>query len=306
MGKNKRFKTLTPPTPQLPAEYVFQGTWKLAGKELSHLAEEMLWNCARYYEHEIYWEKLVKNGNFIQCLTPELSSEQKALNFPEDYKKLLSEMKALQEKQKEEKAEWRKLHKEEVKKEKAAKDALKEQFGYAVVDGEKIAVPYLVEGPGIIITRGEDPRFGCWKYRVKTGDITVNCVDGDIPQNWKGKVESSPTSQWVFKYKMQCGRPGMKTYMEIPKKVNLSGDIAKKNVAKKFDKTMKVIENWSAIEKHILDGIKSNDPIRKQSALIAYLIAETGIRVGNSRDLDKFADTQGASTLKKEAFTFKG
>ena len=60
MAKNIRFKTLTPPTPMLPPEYVAKG-YKLAGEVLPKLAEEMLYCCARYYEHEIYWEKLLKN-----------------------------------------------------------------------------------------------------------------------------------------------------------------------------------------------------------------------------------------------------
>jgi hypothetical protein len=94
----------------------------------------------------------------------------------------------------------------------------------------------------------------------------------------------------------------MACYMELPKKVNLGGEVAEKNIEKKFDKTFKVIKNYKKIEKHILDGIKSNDPVRKQAALCAWLIAETGIRVGGERDLSRVADTVGASTLRKENF----
>ena len=92
--------------------------------------------------------------------------------------------------------------------------------------------------------------------------------------------------------------------MQLPKKVNLGGAIAEKNIEKKFDKTFEVIKDYKNIEQHILEGIKSSDPARKQAALCAWLIAETGIRVGNERDLSKFADTVGASTLKKENFKF--
>lgn len=38
--------------------------------------------------------------------------------------------------------------------------------------------------------------------------------------------------------------------------------------------------------------------------IFTLMISETGIRVGNERDLSKFADTVGASTLKKENFKF--
>lgn len=301
MAKTVRFKTLTPPTPVLPPEYVAKG-YKLGGETLPKLAEEMLYCCARYYEHEIYWEKILKTGNFVQCLKPELTDAQKKLNFPTDYVKLFKQMQKDQEAEKAEKAEYRKTHRAEIKKE---NDEKKAKFGNAIVDGTAFPVAFQVEAPSMIITRGEDPRFGCWKYRVREEDITLNCVGGKVPANFKGKVESSPTSQWVMKYKQQCGRPEMKTAMQLPKKVNLGGEIAEKNAEKKFDKTFEVIKDYKNIEKHILDGIKSKDPVRKQAALCAWLIAETGIRVGNERNLEKFADTVGASTLRKENFTFK-
>ena len=302
MAKAKRYKTLTPPTPVLPPEYVVKG-YKLNGEVLPKLAEEMLYNCARYYEHEIYWEKILKTGNFIQCLKPELTENQKKLNFPADYVQLFKQMQADQAIEKEEKAAYRKEHRAEIKKE---NDEKKAKFGNAIVDGVAIPVAFQVEAPSMIITRGEDPRFGCWKYRVREEDITLNCVNGTVPAGFKGKVEKSPTSQWVMKYKQQCGRPEMKTAMQLPKKVNLGGAIAEKNIEKKFDKTFEVIKDYKNIEQHILEGIKSSDPARKQAALCAWLIAETGIRVGNERDLSKFASTYGASTLHKEHFTFNG
>lgn len=300
MAKNKRFKTLTPPTPVLPPEYEAKG-YVLGGDVLPKLAEEMLYCCARYYEHEIYWEKLLDNGNFIACLKPELTEKQKLLEFPKDYVALFKEMQLDQENEKAEKAEYRKMHRDQIKKENEEK---KEKYGNAIVDGVKVPVAFMVEAPSIIITRGADPRFGCWKYRVKEEDITLNCVGGTVPAGFKGKVESSPTSQWVMKYKQQCGREGMRTAMLLPKKVNLGGDIAAKNVEKKFDKTFSVIKDYKNIDAHIMKGIKSSDPKIKQAALCAWLIAETGIRVGNERNLDKFADTVGASTLRKENFKF--
>lgn len=261
----------------------------------------MLWCCARYYEHEIYWPKLLKTGNFYKCLKPELTPNQRKVAFPAGYVFLFKEMQTEQAKEKEEKAAYRKEHRKELA---AEREALKDQCGYAVVDGERVAVAFQIEAPSIIITRGEDPRFGCWKYRVSESDITLNCVGGTLPAGFKGKSVSDPTSQWVLKYKQRCGLPSMDCYMELPKKVNLSGEIAVKNVTAKFDKTLDVIQSYNKIEKHILDGIKSKDPARKQAALCAWLIAETGIRVGNERDTDRFASTYGASTLHKEHFIF--
>ena len=142
-----RFKTLTPPTPMLPPEYEPKG-YKLGGEVLKPLAEEMLWCCARYYEHEIYWEKILKTGNFIQCLMPELTENQKKLKFPEDYTKLFKDMQAAQAIEKEEKAAYRKEHRAEIKKE---NDEKKAKYGNAIVDGVTIPVAFMVEAPSMII-----------------------------------------------------------------------------------------------------------------------------------------------------------
>ena len=304
MSKAKRFDSLSYNGPMFPPEYEPKG-YILGGEKLSSLAEEMLYSCAHYFEHETYWPKLLKCGNFIKCLTPELTSKQKSLKWPEDYSKLFKQMQAFQAKEKERKAEFRKSNKAQLK---AEKDANTEKYGFAVVDGKKAKIAgYLVEAPSVIITRGTDPRFGSWKYRVKPEDVTLNLVNSPAPKNWKGKIEKSPTSQWVFKYKVNCGLPNMQSFMQLNKKVNFAAttSIAAKNTAKKFEKTWGVLDNWKKIEKAINDGLNSKDEKIKQEALVAYLIAETGIRIGNEKDLDKFADTVGASTLKVENFEFK-
>lgn len=299
-AKQKRFKTLSPCWPQMPEAYVQRG-YTLAGSGLPVLAEEMLYSLAHYYKNELYWDRIVKAGNFWRCLKPELAKEQQKLSFPEDFESLLMNMQAQQAKEKEEKAAWRKENKVQIAKEKEDK---KEKFGKCIVDGKVQYVNYMVEAPSVIITRGKDPRIGSWKYRVREEDITLNCVGAEPPAGWKGKVVSDPTSQWVFKYQVDCGRPEMKTYLVLPKKVNLGAEIVQKNTEHKFDKTLGVIENFSRIEQHILDGIKSKNEKTRQAALCAWLIAETGIRIGSERNLDKVADTQGASTLKVGSFTF--
>lgn len=300
MAKAKRFKTLTPCWPQLPEAYNVKG-YSLSNEKLPDLAEEMLWSLAHYYKNELYWDKIVKAGNFWKCLKPELTKNQQKLSFPADFEALLQKMQNAQAEIKEQKAAYRKEHKLELA---AEKEAKKEKFGKCIVDGEAQYVNYMVEAPSIIITRGKDPRIGSWKYRVKEEDITLNCVKGNVPKGWKGKVVSDPTSQWIYKYQIDCGRKTAKTYSTLFKKVNLGGEVAQKNVEHKFDKTIGVLNNFSKIEKHILDGIKSKDEKTKQAALCAWLIMETGIRIGNERNLNTQADTVGASTLKVKNFQF--
>lgn len=300
MAKAKRFNSLTPCWPQLPAQYETKG-YKLENEFLPALAEEMLWSLAHYYKNELYWDKIIKAGNFWKCLKPELTKAQQKLSFPVDFESLLQKMQNQQVVEKEEKAAYRKEHKAEIA---AEKEEKKEKFGKCIVDGQVQYVNYMVEAPSVIITRGEDPRIGSWKYRVKEEDITLNCVKAQPPKEWKGKVVSDPTSQWVYKYQINCGRKEMKTFLILPKKVNLGAKIIQKNTEKKFDKTIGVIKNFNKIEKHILNGIQSKDEKTKQAALCAWLIMETGIRIGHKRNLDKQADTVGASTLKVKNFRF--
>ena len=259
----------------------------------------MIWSCAPFYGEDKF-PQLVKLGNFWKCLKPELTKNQQKLSFPQDFEELLSSIKTFRKNESEKKKLWNKEHKEEYKAEKAKKDAFKNEHNFCEVDGEKVACPYTVEAPGLIMTRGSDPRFGSWKYRVKPEDVVLNIVGCKAPEGWKGKVEHSASSKWVFKYKMNCGRKDMKSFLQLNKKCNFDAksEIAQSDNAHKFDKTMKAIKKFKKIEKKIEDGLKSKDEKEQQTALITYLITLTGIRVGGERDLSKVADTVGASTLK--------
>ncbi len=281
--------------------------YKLNGENLPPLAEEMLYSAAKYIEDEHYWKRLVDCKNFIQCLKPELLANQKSLNWPNDFIPLLKKMKEDQKVRSEEKKAKRTP---EVKaKEKEEKVKLKEKYGFAIVDGEKIPIDnYLMEGSSILMTRGEDPRFGTWKYKPRLEDVTLNIVNCEPPKHWPGKIESNPKAKWVYKYKIESGRKGMKTYCLLYKKVNLSAisKFGQEDTSKKFEKAEKIIANSKKISKYIYENcLNAKDEATKEAALISFIIQETGIRIGNERDLDRFADTVGASTLKKENMIFK-
>lgn len=306
MKKTKRFNSLFYIGPLEAPDYQPFG-YELNGEKLSTLAEEMLYSAARIINDDLYWKRLVKCGNFIKCLKPELSEKQKTISWPDGYMNLLKTMKEDQLARKEEKE---KLRTPEVRaKEKEDKAKLKEKYGFAIIDGEKVPIGgFLLENSSILMTRGEDPRFGTWKYKPSLKDVTLNIVNCEPPKNWPGKIVSNPTAKWVYKYEIISGRKEMKTYLSLHKKVNISPNskIGQKDTSKKFDKADKIIENSKKISKYIYDNcLNAKDSTTKEAALISFLIQETGIRIGNERDLDKVADTVGASTLRKENFIFK-
>lgn len=304
MAKEQKFETSYYCGPMLPPMYEVKG-YVLAGEALSPLAEEMLYDAsAKCIENKEYFDRLVKHAktNFYNCLKRELSDKQKVLKFPEDFISLMTQMKADQKLLKAKKDAAKTPESEAARKAKAAED--KETYGFATIDGEKTQISgYLVETPGIILTRPGDPRFGNWKYRVTEKDITLNIVGSKKPKQWKGKIESNNTVQWIYKYKQQCGVKGSKTYCELPKKVEIV-NIKRGNSEKKFNKSNNVLANWKALQNKIDEALHSDDEVLKQTALVTYLIQLTGIRVGNERNLDKVADTVGATTLRKENMSF--
>jgi DNA topoisomerase-1 len=290
--KKAKFKSLSSIGPLLPPEYQPAG-YKVGGQTLSPLAEEMLWNAARYIGSDYEARILVTDGNFHNCLKLELNAAQKQLAFPKAFMATLNSMKGAQEIAK---ADKKALTKDEKLALKAEKDAQKEQYGFAILDGKRVPLTgYLVEPPAIIMTRGKDPRFGNWKYRVAPEDITINIVGAKPPAGWKGKVQSDPSSIRVMTYKIECGVPGSKTAKTLNKSITFAPTVSVRQdmIDGKFTKTSSILKNWKKIQKHIYDGCLAGN----QAAMVAYLIQETGIRIGNLRDKNTQADTRGASTL---------
>jgi hypothetical protein len=292
--KQVRFNSLTSKGPLFPQEYKPIG-YKLAGEVLPKLAEEMLWNATRFIGNDYEKEAFAKNSNIWVCLKSELTDKQQKLRFPEDFMPLLNTMKDAQEAIKLEKKQ---RSKEEKLIEKSEKEKLKEIYGFANVDGQQIQLGnYQIEPPGWIVTRGKDPRKFNWKYRVTPEEVELNIVNEKPPKNWNGGIYSDNTSQFVARYKVKCGRKETKTYKELPKLIPFVSwsPMRLKNSEGKFDKTADILKNWKKIQNHIYSGCLASD----ENALVAYLIQQTGIRIGGERDLKTQADTKGASTLLK-------
>jgi DNA topoisomerase-1 len=282
-------KSLEYAGPVFPEPYKYKAIFEVNGHKLSPLAEEMLFALSKHYGGD-YWDKIIKWKNFWRDLEPHLNFSAK---FPEDFVPTLIKMREYSEQEKAAKS----LIKDQIKLE---KERLKKTHGFALVDGNVVEVQsFVVESPSILLTRGEDPRFGSWKYRVNPKDVVLNCVNSKVPSNWEGQVASEPNVLWVAKYQINC------TGFCLPKTVLLSqsSNIRQNRTENKYDKTENILANWTKIQKAIEDGIDSIDSTTSQSALVCYLIQQTGIRIGNVRTQLQ-ADTRGASTLRKENISF--
>ena len=285
-------KTLVNKGPLFPKEYVYRG-FVYKNDKFSPLAEEMLWKLAHFLDSD-YWKKPVFQKNVWYCLKKELPPhlQNKDLSY---FVSFLEHLKDIQEKEKEAK---KNRSKEAKQKEKEEKAALKEEYGHVIIDGEKVPIgAFLIEDANWILTRGEDPRLGMWKYRVIPESVTINVVNSEPPKGWKGKVESRPDVVWVFKYDQLCGHGKKATLISKSTAVAKNSNIGKSMTAAKYDKAANVNLQWSKIESFIKRALDSDNRDLQELAVMSYLIAQTGIRIGNERDLSRQADTRGMSTL---------
>lgn len=324
-----KFTTLTHNGPIFPPEYEVKG-FKLANEELSPLAEEMMWHYAA--KRDTDYVKIERfNKNFYSCLKPELTSSQQLLEFPKDFEKLINDMFNKNQQLKEQKAnsavkkvtkkEW-KLAEEDASLKKrlearqkkydeadAEKTAMKEKYGFAFKDGKKEPLgSFMIEPPGIIMTRGDSSILGMWKYRTVPEDVIINYVSKDksgVPvapagHNWKKVVSDNNSCQTVM-YFVQVGRPEFGISPRYKRIIFAAkSDTKKEKDMLKFEKARKLVQMWPDMEKHIMKGMVSPDAKRQEAATIASLIKTTGIRVGNEKSENDGYDmnTVGASTLE--------
>lgn len=279
---------------------IFPESWqpkKWASKLGSPLAEEMLYKFAALRETDYVKDKVFVK-NFWSCLKPELPKEMQSKKFPEDFHSIINDMYNYNENLKEEKKIYRKENKEVIAKE---KEEMKEKYGWAMLDGKKTPIAsYLIEGPGIMMARGNSPLKGLWKYEVKPEDVVINYVGNvkNAPKppkghSWKEVVQN--TNAFVIAtYGVNIGN-----VFTSPKKVQFSdaSDVKANHDNEKFGKVENLVKNWTKIQNHISNGLKSDDPKVKEAALIAWLIQYTGIRIGAERADFQAQDVVGASTL---------
>lgn len=296
-----KFSTLEHNGVLFPEEYIPSG-YRVNNIELSPLAEEMLFAYSGYIETDYVKDKVFRD-NFWSCLKKELPASLRKLKFPEDFSKTLKAMFDKKQEIKAEKAAYRKEHKKEIEED---KKTLKEQYGYAIVDGERVPLGmYVIEGPGIMMARGQAKTRGLWKYRVKPEDVIINWKSNKEPPSppkshkWKGL--ESKSNQSIASYEIRVGED---FYVSKGILFSAQSDYKKNSDMVKFENARKLVKNWKKIEKYIANGIASENQKIKQSALISWLIIKTGIRVGSDFD-PRENGVVGASSLKVSNISIK-
>jgi DNA topoisomerase-1 len=241
--------------------------------------------------------------------TPYVEDRVFAKNFFKDFKKVLgikekvtagdfdfSEIIKYVESEREKKANMPKEEKKKLAAEtKVKREANKEKYGYAMVDGEKIEIAnYTAEPSSIFMGRGKHPLRGSWKQGPKKEDIILNLsIDSKKPEgNWK-EIIWQPDFMWIASwYDILSGK---KKYVWFSDEAPMK----QKKEIRKFDRANELEEKFEEVKNYIMKNLESNDLKTRKVATVCYLIDAVCMRVGDEKDEDE-ADTVGATTLTKD------
>ncbi|MGB8780989.1 MAG: hypothetical protein WCD81_10130, partial [Candidatus Bathyarchaeia archaeon] len=160
-----------------------------------------------------------------------LQEQQKRLNMPKEEKKRLAAQR------------------------KAAREVLREKYGYALVDGNRLEIANWTAEPSCIFAgRGEHPKRGKWKEGPRQEDIILNLHhDSPMPSgNWKGRVWE-PEKMYLAKWEDKL--TGKVKYVWFSD----SAFLKQKAEEEKFRKAEKLSKEIPKIKTHIMKNLESED-----------------------------------------------
>ena len=246
--------------------------------------------------------------------TPYVEDPKFAENFHEDFGKKLgmslkpgdvdfTDIIALVLREREEKASLpSEIKKAQAAERKAQREASKEKYGYATVDGQRMELGnYNVEPNSIFMGRGKHPWRGRWKEGPRYEDIELNMsLDAPRPAgNWKAIVWE-PDTMWIARWTDKLS--GKKKYV-WPGDASL---LKQKKDIEKYEKAKVLRDELDRVKAHIEVNLTVDDLKRRKTATVCYLIDRLKFRVGDEKDEEDEADTVGASTLRPEHLCFNG
>ncbi|KAI3765206.1 hypothetical protein L2E82_15234 [Cichorium intybus] len=233
-------------------------------------------------------------------------------NFWNDWKKMLGknhtiqsledcDFKPIYDWHQSEKEKKKQMSTEEKKAIKEEKMKLEEKYMWAIVDGVKEKVGnFRVEPPGLFRGRGEHPKMGKLKKRIRPCDITINIGKGaPIPEcpipgeSWK-EIRHDNTVTWLAYWNDPINGKDFK-YVFLAASSALKGQSDKE----KYEKARLLKGYISGIRQAYTKDFTNKDLTKRQVAVATYLIDKLALRAGNEKDDDE-ADTVGCCTLKVE------
>lgn len=187
---------------------------------------------------------------------------------------------------------------------KADRDALEAPYLYAMVDGRKEKLGnFRAEPPGLFRGRGEHPRKGSLKYRLRPEDIQINIGPGvpapipNIPGKWK-QIKHDPTVTWLAEWKENVNKQTKYVFLSAASSWKGQSDRSK------FEKARELIKHVDRIRKTYNTDLKSKVMADRQRATALYFIDRLALRAGNEKGDDE-AETYGCCSLRYEHVTLE-
>ncbi|WVQ84420.1 hypothetical protein IAT38_006572 [Cryptococcus sp. DSM 104549] len=201
-----------------------------------------------------------------------------------------------------EKEKKKAMTKEEKKAIKEAKDKAEAPYIMATVDGRKEKVGnFRAEPPGLFKGRGEHPKKGTLKLRLRPEDIIINIGKDapipvpNIPGKWKG-VQHDNTVTWLAVWKENVNGNTKYVFLSAGSAWKGQSDRAK------FEKARELIKHVDKIRKDYTEDLRSKVMADRQRATALYFIDRLALRAGNEKGEDE-ADTVGCCSLRYEHVT---
>ncbi|KAI8866944.1 hypothetical protein GQ42DRAFT_127476 [Ramicandelaber brevisporus] len=196
------------------------------------------------------------------------------------------------------------MNKEQKAAVKAEKDKLEAPFLYAFLDGRKEKVGnFRIEPPGLFRGRGDHPKKGALKRRVRPEQITLNLSkDAKIPDppaghKW-GKITHDNTVVWLASWKENV--QDMNKYVQLAATSSLKG----MSDLNKFETARRLHKHIDGIRKSYETDLKDRVAMVRQRATAMYLIDKLALRAGTEKGDDE-ADTVGCCSLRVEHVTLE-
>ncbi|KAG6811527.1 hypothetical protein H0H92_006960 [Tricholoma furcatifolium] len=203
-----------------------------------------------------------------------------------------------------ERAKKKALSSQEKKDAKKVKDEFEAKYITCLLDGRKEKVGnFRVEPPGLFRGRGEHPKKGALKFRVRPEDITINIGKDapipvpNVPGTWKA-VQHDNTVTWLANWTENIN--GNHKYVFLAAGSSLKGQ----SDMMKFEKARELKNHVDRIRQNYTRDLKSKVMADRQRATAMYFIDKLALRAGNEKGEDE-ADTVGCCSLRCEHVTLE-
>uniref|UniRef100_A0A8C7XZH6 DNA topoisomerase I n=1 Tax=Oryzias sinensis TaxID=183150 RepID=A0A8C7XZH6_9TELE len=282
-----------PPYEPLPSRVKFYYDGK--PMRLSPEAEEVATFFAKMLDHE-YTTKDIFRKNFFKDWRKEMTAEEKATitdlkkcNFTEmsEYFKAQSEARKA-------------MSKEEKQKIKEENERLLQKYGYCIMDNHKERIAnFRIEPPGLFRGRGDHPKMGMLKRRIRPEDIIINCSkDSKCPEpppgtKWK-EVRHDNKVTWLVSWTENI--QGSIKYIML----NPSSRIKGEKDWQKYETARRLKKCVDRIRAQYREDWKSKEMRVRQRAVALYFIDKLALRAGNEKEEGETADTVGCCSLRVE------